>query len=247
MKTLYIDIETSPNVADLWSLAHGYVSLNQLKESSRMLCFAAKWRGGRTKFYSEWDDSEFGHEQMVLKAHELLDEADVVVHYNGHTFDVPIIAQEAADLGLDPWAPFQEIDLLRVVRKRFRYPSNKLQYVADRLLGKSKVKHEGHSLWTKVLAGDEKARREFRRYNIQDTDLLEELHDRLLPWISNHPNVALYQGTDAGCPKCGKPGLIRQGFSYTLNGAYQRYRCPWCGGWSTSTRRSYGVTIKNAT
>lgn len=244
MKTLYIDIETSPNVADLWSLAHGYVSVNQLRESSRMLCFAAKWRGQkRTQFFSEWDN---GHENMVRAAAQLLDQADVLVHYNGHTFDVPIIAQELADLEIPPYSPFQEIDLLRVVRKRFRYPSNRLLYVAERLLGETKVSHEGHSLWTKVITGDVKARRKFKVYNVQDTVLLEKLHDRLLPWISNHPNVGLYGQVDNACPKCSSTALMRQGFSYTLNGAYQRYQCSSCGGWCTSTKRAFGVTMKNA-
>lgn len=242
MKTLYIDIETSPNVADVWALAHGYISINQLKESSRMLCFAAKWKDEKKPlFFSEWDDGTF---DMVWAAKELLNEADVVVHYNGHSFDVPIIRQEMADLNLSPFSPFQEIDLLKIVRRQFRYPSNKLQYVAGRLLGESKVAHEGHSLWTKVLNGDKDAQTRFRKYCIKDTLLLEPLHDFLIPWAPTLPNQSLYSEGAFTCPKCAGGPLVKEGFSYTQLGKYQRYSCSDCGGWSTDTRRVLGTQVK---
>lgn len=241
MKTLYIDIETSPNVADVWDLAHGYISLSQLREASRMLCFAYKWDTDHSVgFVSEWD---YGHEEMVGVAYKLLWEADVIVHYNGHSFDIPIINRECAVLGLKRPAPFQEIDLLKVVRRNFRFTSNKLAYISKQFGLVGKVSHEGHALWTKVIDGDPAARKRFSGYTKRDVALLPPLHNKLRSWISNHPNVALYQG-DFGCTKCGSDRLIKEGFSYTNNGMYQRYRCRKCGGWSTDSRRTAGVPIK---
>ena len=91
-KTLYLDIETSPALADVWGLWNNNVSLNQLRESTRVLCFGAMWRGtNRVQFYSEPKD---GHEGLVRKAHELLNEADIVVHFNGTSFDLPHLRRE---------------------------------------------------------------------------------------------------------------------------------------------------------
>ena len=69
MKILAIDIETSPNLADVWGLWQQNVSLNQLRESTRMLCFAAQWQGSkRITFASEWGDGP----DMQRQAHEML-------------------------------------------------------------------------------------------------------------------------------------------------------------------------------
>ncbi len=52
-----------------------------------------------------------------------------------------------------PPAPFKEIDLLTVAKGRFRFVSNKLDYVAQQLgLGK-KTEHSGHELWVQCMAG----------------------------------------------------------------------------------------------
>src|SRR4051812_2425821 len=92
-RTLYLDIETAPHVAHVWGLWNQNVSLAQLQESSRVLCFAAKWRGARSSmFYAEWDND--GADGMLLKAHSLLSAADVVVHYNGASFDIPTLNKE---------------------------------------------------------------------------------------------------------------------------------------------------------
>lgn len=239
-KTLYLDIETSPNVAHVWGLWDQNVSLAQLRESSRTLCFAAKWRGTRKmEFFSEWDD---GREVMIQAAHDLLSEADVVGHFNGKRFDVPVLNKEFVLSGMTPPAPFQQIDFLETVRRRFRFPSNKLAYVAEALGVGQKLGHSGHEMWVKVLAGDPAAQKLFTRYCKQDVALLERLHDRLLPWLVNPPNARLTTNGE-GCPTCGGE-LGKQGFALTQVGKFQRYRCLKCGAWSRDTRRSDGTGIR---
>ena len=94
---------------------------------------------------------------------------------------------------------------LRVLIDLFveRYVDAKLDYVAGALGLGHKRAHEGFTLWTSCIAGDEKAWDRMRRYNIQDVRLTEKLYDRILPWIPNHPHMGLY--TDGGhcCPTCG--------------------------------------------
>ena len=239
-RTLYIDIETSPNVADVWGLWNQTVSLSQLRESSRVISFAAKWRGEPKRFFfSEFHNSQ---EVMLDRAHGLLDEADVVSTWNGRKFDIPTLNKEFILAGMSPPAPYIQLDLLAEARKNFRFPSNKLDYVSKALLGKGKVSHMGHDLWVQCLAGNAKAWALMKKYNIQDVVLLEEVHDVLRPWINGGMNARLFSGF--GCPTCGPDGIpVKRGFVYLRTGMYQRYRCNVCTSWSRDTKRYEGTDL----
>lgn len=241
MKVLLLDIETSPCLADVWGLWEQNIGLNQLRESTEMLSFAAKWLGVHGTGF--WSVNNVGKEAMVQVAHELLDLADVVVHYNGRSFDVPHLNREFLLAGLKPPSPFRQIDLLLAIRKQFKFPSNKLAYVSKALGLEGKVEHEGHELWVKCMAGDEDAWERMRKYNIQDVELLEDLYEHLQPWIPGHPSHGSFTGEDV-CPACGSANLAKQGHAYTQMSRFQRYRCSDCGKWSRSNKRdqSTGIT-----
>jgi uncharacterized protein YprB with RNaseH-like and TPR domain len=230
-RILTIDIETSPNVADVWSLWDQTISLNQLHETSRVISFAAKWHGEPKVIFS----SEFhhGHDAMVANAHKLLDASDWVIHFNGTSFDIPHLQREFLLADMPPPAPFRQIDLLRVVKGRFKFPSYKLQHVSTRLGLEGKTTHEGHGLWTKCMAGDPKAWALMKRYNKQDVILTEKLYDRLRPWIKQHPHIGLFNpDASEGCGRCGSQSLEKRGYAYTATAMYQQYRCRGCGSWS---------------
>jgi len=167
---------------------------------------------------------------MAEALYDLLDEADVVCHYNGESFDMPKINTELKLAGLGKPSPYRQIDLLKTSRKEFDFGSNKLDSIAKRLGIGSKVAHEGFRLWLAVLAGDEKAWKRMERYNKHDVILTERLYREYLPWIANHPNRGLY--ADGSCPTCGSDDLERRGYAYTSVGTYRRYRCRDCGAWS---------------
>lgn len=240
-----LDLETSPNLAHVWSLWKTNVSLAQLQESGQVIAFAYKWHGeSRVHFHSDHHD---GHEVMVEKAYEVMSAADAVVHYNGKSFDMPWLRTEFARAGKTPPPPHKDIDLCEVVKKQFRFPSNKLDYVTRELLGDQggKVKHTGHQLWVDCMAGDSKAWALMRRYNRADVVITERLYDRLLPWIPNHPHHGLFVDADAPvCQNCGSADLQRRGEQVTALGRYARYACQTCGKWSRGGRREGGVDVR---
>jgi hypothetical protein len=204
-----------------------------------MLCFAAKFLGERQMhFYSV---HEHGRSKMVKAVHKLLDEADVLLHYNGTRFDIPHINRELLVAGLKPPSPYQQIDLCTIVQRRFRFISSKLEHVSVALGLKGKVSHEGFDLWKKCMLGDEAAWKRMERYNKQDVRLLEELYEALQPWIPNHPHRGLFDEQVAVCPNCGSKGLQRRGFAYTRVSKYQRFQCKDCGAWTRSSQRDFGV------
>lgn len=243
MKVLLIDIETSPNLAHVWGLWNNNVSINQLMASTEMLCFAAKWLGDpEVHFFST---QKQGRDAMIGAAWKLLDTADVVMHYNGKKFDVPHLNREFVEHGFPPPSPFKQIDLLATVRKRFRFPSNKLQYVSTKLGLAGKVGHEGHELWVKCMAGDPEAWARMETYNRQDVVLLEDLYEILLPWISNHPSRHLFDG-DGACPTCGGGPVVEHGFATTRVSKFVQFRCQSCGSFFRSTRRESGVNLQES-
>lgn len=245
MKILLIDLETSPNLAHVWGLWQQNVGLSQLLESTEMMCFAAKFLGDKkTQFYSTFHD---GKAEMVQKAWDLINEADVVMGWNSKSFDEKHLNREFLEAGMRPPSPTKSLDLMHAVKRKFRLPSNKLQYVSKLMGLAGKVQHSGHELWVKCLAGDEKAWREMRRYNIQDVDLLEDLYLALRPWIDGHPSIALYAGTEedaAACNNCGSTDLKREGYAFTKLGKFQRFVCQSCGKWGRSGKRVGAVDIR---
>ncbi len=245
MNILTLDLETSPNLAHVWSLWGQNVSLAQLRESTQVISFAAKWYDKKpVMFFSDFHD---GHDQMVAAAWRLLDEADVIVHYNGIKFDERHLNREFFEAGLTPPSPYDRIDLLSVVKKRFLFPSNKLDYVT-RVAGQvGKVKHEGHDLWVKCMAGDAKAWSRMRRYNRQDVTETEDLYTKLLPWIPSHPHRGLYGPlSDDQCPSCEGTSLVKEGLARTKLATFQRYHCADCGAWFRGGKAIERVDVRGA-
>lgn len=233
MKILLLDIESSPNTAHVWGLWQQNVSINQLMESSYVLCYAAKWLGEEDIYFDSVHQSK--PKSMLKGIHGLLDSADAVIHYNGTKFDIPTLNKEFLLNKLLPPSPYKQIDLLRVVRSNFRFPSNKLDYVSQRLGLGQKHAHEGHDLWVKCMNGDKDAWKRMEDYNIQDVVLLEGLYNNLLPWIKNHPNQNLFSESVC-CPTCGQHNLQKRGTAVSSTGTYQRYQCKSCGTWSQGNK-----------
>ena len=228
MNILLLDIETAPNLVHVWGLWNQNVGVPQIIDSGYVLSWAAKWYDEGTLMYDSLHQSTT--RSMLKGIHALLDEADVVVHYNGTKFDIPTLNKEFLLAGFKPPAPYKQVDLLKVARTQFKFPSNKLDYVSRALGVATKVKHRGHQLWIDCMAGLDSAWKEMEIYNKQDVVVLEQVYYILLPWIKNHPNHGLYN-EKCSCPNCGGVSYKKRGWYYTANLKYQRYRCSSCGTW----------------
>lgn len=227
-----LDIETAPNVAYVWGLFKENIPLARLIDSGYVLSYAAKFLGDKDIVFDSLHKS--GKKKFLRNAHALLEEADVVIHYNGKRFDIPTMNKEFVLEGMLPPATYKQIDLLQVARRQFRFPSNKLDYVAKALGVGEKVKHAGFDLWIRCMNNEEAAWKEMEEYNVHDVVILEKVYMKLLPWIPNHPNYGLYDNVADVCPNCGGVHLERRGFAYTNAGQYQRFQCKTCGTWSRS-------------
>ena len=233
MRVLLLDIETAPHTAYVWGLFDKFIPLDRVIESGYTLCWAAKWLGDREIFFDSVEES--GEVGMLIKIHALLEEADVVVHYNGTRFDIPTLNKEFLQNGILPPSPYKQVDLLKTARQQFRFASNKLDYVAQFLGFEGKKKHKGFKLWVDCMEGDPKSWRMMKSYNKQDVRLLEQVYKKLLPWIKNHPNAGVYKFSERPlCPTCGSSRVQYRGVAVTKTCEYDRRHCQACGTWSRS-------------
>lgn len=235
-RILTVDIETSPSLAYIWRLFDENIGISQIVDSTEMLCFAAKWYGEKKVHY--FSQYEHGQETMVKEIYDMMDEADIVVHFNGKRFDVPHINREILLANMTPPSPIRQIDLLQVVRQRFKFTSNKLDYVVQQLgLGAKMHKGVDFSLWKGCLDNDPDAWRIMEKYNKQDVVVTEKLFDRIKPWLGNLAHVGLYTGVEHCCNICGSENLQKRGFKYSGSSVFQQYVCNDCGAWSQGNKR----------
>lgn len=159
-----------------------------------MLCFGAKWLGQKSvTFKSVHHD---GKKNMLEELYKLMDEADALVGWNSAAFDHKHINREFLENGMVPPAPTKDLDLMTIVKANFQFPSNKLDYVAQKLGVGAKVKHSGFDLWINCMNGDDKAWKEMKKYQIQDVQLLDSLYDILLPWFPGSGSVSSKERQD---------------------------------------------------
>lgn len=244
---LVLDIETQRGIVETFNLFRPFIHIDRVLTPTRVLCFAAKWRGDdKIIFKSAWDDNdEEGYLRMLRAAYDLLNEADIIVTWNGDRFDIQWFESELGRLELGRPMPYKSLDLIKINKKWFKggQMSMKLDWSARQWLKDRKTPHGGSDLWHDIRYGtraeQRAARKLMREYNIHDTELTEQLLERYLPYAP--VNLALYANNEDDllhCTKCNSTNLKKDGTKYynTLAGSYQMHRCKDCGSPSRGKR-----------
>ena len=224
-RILVIDIETAPASGYIWKLFDVNVSLSQLIDTSKVICFAAKWVGDKKViFHSNQEDT---HKKMIKKAWDLFNEADAVVGYNSKNFDCKILNKEFILSGYPPPSPYKHIDLLQTMKNKFKFMSNKLDHVSQELGIGKKTSHQGFELWQACMNNDSKAWKLMKKYNINDVKLTEELYDKVKGWLKTTFNFNEHSESMV-CPNCGSHNVTKNGTYKSPTRAYQKYVCNDC-------------------
>lgn len=258
MRTLVLDVETSPLLSQVFSMWFNGIGLNQIQKDWHLLSFAAKWYGEDEVFYYDQSGERDIEDDFNLChcLHNLLNQADATITQNGRHFDLKKINARFIINGLPPCRPSRVIDTLEIMKREFGFTSNKLEYATDKLCKKyKKLKHKkfpGHELWAEVLKGNPEAWAEMKEYNIHDVLATEELYDIIKPFSSKHPNIALMQGNEQPtCRVCGSTHLVKDGDWHTSLSVYDLYRCTDCGAYSrgrtTNTTKQQRQNVTMAT
>jgi len=236
-KILMVDIETAPVLAHVWMLFNNNTSLNQIQADWYMLSWSAKWLGEDEIFYEGLKDQpSFAKDpendlSIVKGLWKLFDEADIIVGHNVKRFDNKKTKARFLKHGLTPPSSYRMIDTLHIAKKEFALTSNKLDFLATFLGFENKVDHEGHTLWTRCMRGEQDAWDKMEEYNKYDVELLEKVYLKIRGWYQAHPNVAVYYNDySMRCTTCGSDKVEITGNTMKTNlSEFTEYRCTCCG------------------
>ena len=233
-KILLFDVETAPMKAFVWGRWNQNINLEATISEWFMLCWSAKWLYSNEVISCKLTAEEAVEEndyRIVKELWKLIDEADIVVAYNGKRADVKWMNTRFIVHKLNPPKPYFIVDPCEVARKAFGFSSNKL----DALAGYFNIPHKlgtSFELWKNCVEGDEEALEYMSKYCGKDVTLLEEVYLIMRPWIKGHPNVGnLIDSNIPICSACGSKHLtpIKDKFYYTSVSKYELFRCEDCG------------------
>jgi uncharacterized protein YprB with RNaseH-like and TPR domain len=248
-RILFWDIETTHNLVasfSLWerrglSIPHGNVI-----QERYVVTASWKWDGEK-KVHSVTtldDPKRFAknpHDDthVVQTLHKVLSEADVIVAHHGDAYDTKYFQGRALILGLPPIPPVKSVDTKKIASKHFYLNSNRLDYLG-KVLGVGRKIPTSNQWWLDILVGTDEKRREaitkMVRYNKQDVLLLEDVFNKLRPYIKMPVNYQLF-APNGGCPNCGAPHPPQaRGTRSSGMHVYQRFQCQACSKWLTGTR-----------
>ena len=237
MRRLFIDIETSKNIAACWRTGYkNYVNPDDIIEERAIICVAYKWQGGQVKVHT-WDRQK-NDRRLLERILPVLNEADEVIAHNGQRFDLPWIRGRALIQGLPPVSIVRLVDTLRWARKYYYFNSNSLDYLGKVLGvgGKTEKFHNSYGSWTKVqMQNDRKELKEMAEYCARDIELLEAVWEKLSLVCPPATHAGVTNGGERWmCPRCGSDKVHKQLKRTTATGMVRhQMKCKACHGYYT--------------
>jgi len=236
-RVLVLDIETAPMLANIWRMWEEVRNLDALVGDWYIMSFAAKWLGdNKGVAYALCDSPDYtpGSEDdgyLLAQLWALLDNTDYVITHNGDNFDIKRINTRFLEHGMRPVRPYKSIDTLKIAKRCFSFTSNKLEYIAQRLLGKGKAYNSGLPMWQACIRGEPEAWKMMIEYNKRDVEILEQVYHALRAWDQLHPSFAVHTNKEVlSCTVCGSDNVRPTGKTVkTASQAYLGYECDDCG------------------
>ncbi len=243
-RILLLDIETFALESYTWGLYDQNIGLNQIKQDWTIASWAAKWYGEKKVMYQDVSKQKNRRDdKKILKGMwDLLNTADIILTQNGVQFDARKLNARFVINGMPPPSPYKHIDTRKLAKKSFGFTSNSLEYLSQALGTKHKKlshkKFPGMELWNECLKGNKSAWKEMKKYNIHDVLALEAIYEKMKAWYSPIDFRVYSDTTRPECPTCGGKRLLKEGFDYTKNGKFQKYKCSSCYAWTSDRGQS---------
>lgn len=225
-----IDIESLPAISYHWGMWNQNLYQEQMIEDVCFLSWSGKYLGGdlHSDILTSKEAITRDASRITQSIWNFLSKVDIVIGHNITQYDSKLISSNFLLYNKNPLT-YKIIDTLTVARSVFKFTSNKLSFINNKLGLVNKLEHEGFTLWKKCAEGNKESLKLMREYNEQDVVSTEALYLRLRPYIKNHPSVALYNDEESlSCPNCGS-NVEEEGQTRTKTGVYTSYRCTECG------------------
>lgn len=238
-KRLFFDIETSPNIGLFWEAGYKKnIDYSNIIKERAIICICYKWEEAKEVFEVHWDSKQCD-KALLQKFIKISNEADELVGHNGDRFDLAWIRTRCLFHGIEMFPNYITIDTLKIARSKFKFNSNKLNYIADFLGIGQKIKTE-FGLWKDiVLHKDKKAMDAMIKYCKKDVILLEKVYKALQGHIAPKTHYGMIFGGERGsCPECGSDKIIRNLVRYSATGLKKIvFQCKTCHKHHTKTER----------
>ena len=234
-KRLFFDIEVSANLALIWQTGYKLnVGPESIIKERAIICLCYKWEDSKDIHSLQWDHKQ--NDKRMLEAFiKVINEADEAIGHNGDRFDLAWIRTRCLFHGIDMFPKYTTIDTLKIARQKFKFNSNKLNYIADFLGIGEKIKTD-YSLWKNImLHKDPKAMADMIKYCKKDVILLEKVYKELAKHIESRTHFGVIFGGDRGtCQECGSDQLKIHARKILSSGIKKlQYKCTTCGNHTT--------------
>jgi len=242
IKQLYVDIETAPYEAYVWRTGKQFVSHDSLKWGHRdgnIICVCYKWKHEKKVHSIEWNQD--GDKELVEKLVPVLVEADEIIAQNGDRFDIPYINTRIVANKLEAAPIWKTVDTLVIARKRFRFPSNRLDALGHFLLGEGKIKTD-FKMWVDIKEDDcPKAMAKMVKYCKKDVVLLQRVYEEIAGFHRPKTHVGVATGGEKWtCAHCGSQDVSKAKTRYTAAGTPQhQMQCNNCHKYYTMSNKSF--------
>ena len=242
-KVLYFDLENSLMQAYTFDIWNTNIGGNRINKHSHLL--SNSWA---------FDDEEVQGirltPEQVKESDDLLvvvdmikaiEQADILVSYNGIKFDKRVLNTRALHHGLPPIRWGKHFDVMVEIKKNFKFPSNSMDNVSKYLGIEGKNTSNHRMLWERCFEWwnyetCEEALNQMLVYGKQDIVVLRNLHKRIMGWDKSSVNVGLItkeinsvntkDNHDLLCPHCASKDVDKIGSkAYTSVSSFDIYRC----------------------
>jgi DNA polymerase elongation subunit (family B) len=247
-KRLFFDIETSPNIGFFWQSGYKLnVPYSNIIKERAIICICYKWEGDDKVYSLNWDKNQ-DDKAMLEKFVEITNEAQELVGHNGDKFDLPWIRTRCLFHGIPMFPNYVTIDTLKQARSKFRFNSNRLDYIAN-YLGVGGKTETGFDLWKNiVLNKDKEAMDKMVEYCKNDVIILEKVYKYLANYFPHKTHYgALENGDKCSCPECGSINLKFSQKRYSAAGTPRiQLQCRECFKYHTVATSTYDKIVANS-
>lgn len=236
-KRLFFDIETSPNIGLFWEAGYkkNIDHSNIIKERA-IICICYKWEDSKEVGFLTWDSKQ-SDKKMLQNFIKIANQSDEIVGHNSDKFDLAWVRTRCLFHHIEMFPTYTTIDTLKISRSKFKFNSNKLDYIAKYLGMEGKI-HTEFGMWKDIVINkDKKAMDKMVKYCQQDVKLLESVYKELSIHIPNKTHYGVIFNQDRGsCPECGSDELLRMVKRVTASGIKKIvFQCKTCHKYHTKT------------
>ena len=244
-KRLFFDIETSPNLVFSWNVGYDIkINHDNIVKERAIICICYKYEGDAKIHSLTWDNGD--DKEMLKKFASVMDSADEVIGHNSDRFDIKWVRTRCIFHGIQINHSIKSIDTLKESRGKFKFNSNKLDYIGKYLGVGQKIDTGGFDLWKSiVLDNDKKSLKKMVDYCKQDVNLLEKVYQKLNPYIPHKTNAAVMFDRDStDCPECLSDRTTVNKYRISAAGMRQvTLQCQSCGKYFSMPQSKYDKAI----